>query len=69
MNEKLSKMLNEVFLWAQTIRIEANKNKDDEIDDSALIIQELIEAYIQSEGINPRQIIDYQGVGIEKIQY
>ena len=59
-DEKLAKMLHNVFGWSQTIRIGAQKTKNDGIDDDALIIQELIEDYLHDCGINPRDVIRYE---------
>lgn len=56
-DEKLARMLNSVFAWAEAIRRDACKIKDDGIDDNALIIQELIEGYLRDCDINPRDII------------
>jgi hypothetical protein len=63
-DEKLSKLLNNIVGWSQSIRIEAWRTKNDGIDDDGLIIQELIEDYIHNQGINPRKIIDYEKYNI-----
>lgn len=61
-DEKMSKMLNEVFAWSQHISGEARKRKHDGIADDALIIQEIIENYLHDIDINPRDVIDYENV-------
>ncbi len=62
-DDRLTKMINDVFSWSQSIRREAHKYKADGIDDSALIIQETLEGYISDYGINPSDVIDYSKHG------
>jgi type III secretion system FlhB-like substrate exporter len=69
-DNELYRMLNEVFAWAQHIRIEAIKKKEDGIDDDALIIQEAVENYLHDRGINPREVIEYEKYGVlGKVRY
>lgn len=46
MNEKLLKTLHQIYEWAASIRY---KTYSDDIDDDAMIIQEEIENYLESE--------------------
>jgi hypothetical protein len=64
-DNELYRMLNEVFAWAQHIRIAAQHYKKDGIDDDALIIQEAVENYLHDRGINPREIIEYEKYGLK----
>ncbi|WP_310877110.1 hypothetical protein [Priestia megaterium] len=62
-DNKLDKMINDVFAWSQSIRREANKAENDGIDDSALIIQEILEQFLIDNNIKPDEIIDYDKHG------
>jgi len=66
-DEKLAKTLNSIFGWSQSIRREAIRSKEDGIDDSALIIQEVIEEYLREDcGVEPSDVIAYKKFGIQK---
>jgi hypothetical protein len=62
-DNKLDKMINDIFAWSQSIRREAHKVKNDGIDDSALIIQETLEQFLIDNNIKPNELIDYEKHG------
>lgn len=64
-DDKLSKLLNDIFGWTQSIRREAYCIQNDGIDDSAMIIQEEIEDYLHDQNINPGEIISYKKYNIQ----
>jgi hypothetical protein len=69
-DNELYRLLNEIFAWSQHIRREAHRYKKDGIDDDAMIIQEAIEDYLHDQGINPREVIEYEKCGIlGKVRY
>lgn len=57
--DKLWKMLNNIYGWSQTIKMDAHRTRNDGNEDTALIIQKLIESYLDECGIDRNNVIEY----------
>lgn len=66
-DDNLAELLNNIFGWSQTIRL---TTKSDGVDDTALIIQEMIEDYVvDNYNIKPSDVINYEKYNIKCSRY
>lgn len=59
MEQDLKKLLDNIFAWAEHVQKNAARLGSDGLVDDGMIIQELIEDYLDDKGINPRDVLNY----------